>query len=194
MRYRAVLVLAMALVVLSPLSHLVQAGSPTEELRDRIERLYRASEAPGVVATASSEAATILDEIFDWPRMAEAGLRQHWQARTAAERAEFTRLFARVFRRAYLSQLHAVEASGFQYLGDSISGDHATVRTKIATKQGDAIEVTYALRLDGAGRWRAEDVHVQQVSLMENYRAQFNAVIGRSSYEGLVAKLRELGD
>lgn len=193
MPYRAVLILAVVLVALPLLPHRAGAGEPTEELRDRIERLYRASAAPGVVATASSEAATILDEIFDWARMAEAGLRQHWQARTDAERAEFTRLFARLFRRAYLSQIHAVDAGGFQYLGDSISDDHATVRTRIATKSG-ALEVFYVVRLDGAGRWRAEDVRIENVSLMENYRAQFNAVIARSSYQGLVSRLRELSE
>ena len=122
--------------------------------------------------------------------LAEASLRGHWQQRTAAERAEFTGLFADLFRRVYVSRIHVVDASKFQYLGDVIDRERATVKTKILTKQGSTIDVDYTVRLGDGQRWRVQDVRVEQVSLIDNYRTQFNTFIARTSYEALVQKLR----
>ena len=192
MSARLALVLVTLLLVLVRVPEGARAGEPTDQLRARIDRLYRVAQAPGPASDREGEAEKVLDEMFDWPRMAEIGLRQHWQKRTEAEHAEFTRLFRRLFQRAYLSRINLVDAAGFRYLGDSITNDRAIVQTTIATKRGSPLDVVYALRLDEAGSWRVEDVRVERVSLMESYHAQFDAIIARSSYEGLVAKLREV--
>jgi phospholipid transport system substrate-binding protein len=65
------------------------------------------------------------------------------------------------------------------------------VKTQILTKKGSAIDVQYAMRQDGE-RWRIDDVRVESMSLVENYRSQFDSVIARSSYDGFVAKLRDV--
>ena len=64
-----------------------------------------------------------------------------------------------------------------------------TVRTRIITKQGTPIPVDYRM-FQQSGQWRAYDALIEGVSLVGNYRTQFNAVIQRSSYEGLVKALR----
>jgi phospholipid transport system substrate-binding protein len=166
------------------------AGEPSDQIRAQIDRLYQAVQPGAPSSGGETEAATVLDQMFDWPRMAEAALGEHWQRRTAAERAEFTQLFARLFRRGYLSRINLVDTSKFQYPGDVITGDRALVRTQVVTRKGSTINVNYLTRLEDGRRWRVTDVQVERISLVGNYRTQFDAVVTRSSYEELVTRLR----
>jgi phospholipid transport system substrate-binding protein len=129
--------------------------------------------------------------MFDWKAMAQQSLRQHWEPRTPAEREQFTRLFADVFRQAYLARINLVETSKFRYLGDRITGGRATVDTRVTTKRGSEIAVVYVAAQDGGPQWRVEDVRVEGISLLDNYRTQFDAIITRSSYETLVKRLQD---
>jgi phospholipid transport system substrate-binding protein len=168
------------------------AGAPTNQLRADIDDLYRSAQASPASDARSDQVAgrVILDRMFDWTAMAEASLRGQWQKRTSAERAEFTQLFADLFARAYLTRIHLVDAMTFQYLGDTTAGDRATVRTKVLVKRGNAIDVDYVVRETNAPRWRVQDIRVESISLVDNYRVQFATIIARSSYEDLVQRLR----
>lgn len=188
---RRLLVAAATLALGAVAAGVGSAGEPTDQIRGNIDRVYAAVQRGG--PAGDREGAEILDEMFDWPRMSETALAKHWSQRTAAERAEFARLFGRVFRNAYLSRIHVVDASKFQYLGDVIRGDQATVKTTVFTRKGSSIGVEYVTRLEAAGKWRIEDVRVERVSLVNNYRVQFDTFITRSSYEALVNKLRDMG-
>jgi phospholipid transport system substrate-binding protein len=189
---RRALVLALLLALAAAAPAAARAGEPTDQVRARIDELYRTLQAPAATPRAERDAAGVLDRLFDWDRMAEAALRGHWQARTVAERAEFSRLFAELFRRAYVSRVHTVDASKFEYLGDAVEGNRATVRTKVFTSRGSSIDVDYAVRLVDGRQWRVHDVRVEQVSLVDNYRSQFDTFIARSSYPALVKKLRAM--
>jgi phospholipid transport system substrate-binding protein len=184
------LALAGLLVLASGVPEAVGAGEPTDQIRAQIDQLYQAVQQAAPSASGEIEAAKVLDQMFDWPRMAEAALGGHWPQRTAAERAEFTHLFARLFRRGYLSRIHLVDTSKFQYPGDVVTGDSALVKTQVFTKKGSTINVDYLTRLEEGRRWRVTDVQVERISLVGNYRTQFDAVVTRSSYEELVTKLR----
>ena len=102
------------------------------------------------------------------------------------------RLFAEVFERAYLSKIQLADAERFAYLGDTIERDHAVVRTRIITNNGTVIPVNYRARMIEGGTWRVHDLDVGGVSLVSNYRTQFNSIIGRSSYPELVNRLKAL--
>ena len=168
------------------------AGEPTNQLRADINALYRTVQASPTPSSPSTAAAgrAILDRMFDWTAMAQTSLSSQWQKRTPAERAEFTKLFADLFARAYLTRIHVVDAKNFEYLGDTIAGDRATVKTKVLLKQGGTIDVDYVLNATDAARWRVQDIRVESISLVDNYRAQFASIIARSSYDDLVQRLR----
>jgi len=190
MPHRSSLPVAAVLAIgLCALPASARAGEATDQIRVDIEQLYGAvREAPA--ANADREAAPVLDAMFDWSRMAETALGGHWRARSPAEREEFTKLFAGLFRRAYVSRIHLVDASSFQYLGDSVAGGRTIVKTRITTKKGSPLGVDYVTRLGAGQRWRVEDVRVEGISLMDNYRTQFDSIITRSSYAALVDRLR----
>jgi phospholipid transport system substrate-binding protein len=189
MRSPLFLALTALLVLVLGLVPPALAGEPTEQLRTDIGQVYKLLQQPNPSVAVQREAAAILDGMFDWRQMSETALRRHWAQRTPDEQAQFTQLFADLFRRAYLSRIHVIDASKFQYLDETIRGNEATVKTKVFTSRGSGINVDYALYLDTRQRWRVRDVRVEQISLVDNYRTQFDSIIAKSSYAELVRRL-----
>jgi phospholipid transport system substrate-binding protein len=171
------------------------AGAPTEQMQARIERVVRILEDPdmrqdGRLTERRAAIRKVANEIFDFRETSQRSLARHWQGRTASERDEFVTLFADLLERSYIGKIELYTGGDkIHFLGESLDGDQATVRTKIVTKQGTEIPVDYRMIRKG-DRWLAYDVAIEGVSLVANYRAQFNKIIQTSSYPGLVQKLR----
>jgi phospholipid transport system substrate-binding protein len=188
------LALVAAAVVLTT-SGAAWAGPPTDQLRGRVERVLRVLEDPTLkqeARTAERRAAirTIAFEIFDFRELSQRALARHWQARTPAERDEFVQLFADLLERSYVGKIELYSGGErIQYNAETIEGDQATVRTRIVTKGGTEIPVDYRMHRVG-DRWLVYDVSIEGVSLVSNYRAQFNKIIQTASFRGLVDKLK----
>jgi phospholipid transport system substrate-binding protein len=171
------------------------AGPPTEQLRGAIDRVLKTVEDPTLKAenktTERRQAVRkIANEIFDWGETAKRSLGRHWQARTEAEREEFVRLFGDLLERAYISKIELYGGEKITYTGESIDDSFAVVKTKIVTpKQGTEVPVDYRLLLRGE-RWLVYDVVIEGISLVSNYRTQFNKIIQSSSYQELVKKMK----
>ena len=191
---RVLLFFAMPVALLGYMSGVGAAGETIDRLRADIHELHRSVHQPAAAPTGVDQAAgrRIVDRMFDWPAMAEAALRDSWRHRTPTERAEFTRLFSDLFARAYLSRIHLVDATTFQSVGLTTVGDRMSVRATVFTRRGSAIDVDYILRATRPARWRVQDIRVESISLVDSYRAQFETFIARSSYEGLVQRLRAI--
>jgi phospholipid transport system substrate-binding protein len=193
LRRSALRVAVMTVLVVFPnLGRPVLAGEATDQIRTHIDQMYHLVARTGSTAESREAVRKLADRMFNWIAMAEGALGQHWRDRTPAERAEFVRLFADVFERAYLSKIQLADAERFAYLGDTSENDHSVVRTRISTNNGTVIPVNYRVRMTEGGTWRVYDLDVGGVSLVSNYRTQFNAIIGRSSFPELVNKLKAL--
>lgn len=192
MPYRWALALIGLIVGLVAPVHGAVAGEATDQLKSDISELYKlVSQGPDQPAGRDAQARrAIVDRMFDWSAMAQASLRDHWGQLSPADRTEFTRLFADLFARAYLTRVHLVDASKFQYLGETVTGDRGTVKTKIVTKRGTGLDVDYIVRATPARRWQIQDVQVESTSLVDNYRVQFDTIIAKSSYGELAVRLR----
>src|SRR5690348_2910483 len=85
------------------------AGAPTEQLRDRIERVLKVLDPEAKQDGRSEERRgairKIAEETFDFREISQRSLARHWQGRTPAERDEFMRLFADVLERSYIGQI-----------------------------------------------------------------------------------------
>ncbi len=191
----SLLPVVLILVLLLPLgtSRRALAAGATDYIRVRIEKIYDLLGGSEATAVPDRQAAAgkILDEMFDWTEMGKRSLGQYWNERTAAERAEFVRLFAALFQRTYLSRIELADREKFQYLDETVEGDTATVKTAVITKKGRQIPVDYLARRAG-DQWKVYDLGISGTSLVNNYRAQFTTLVARSSYQDLIAKLREL--
>ena len=170
------------------------AGAPTDQLQPAVEQVIRILDDPtlkgqgrGPERQRALRAAA--EEIFDWTEMSRRALGRHWADRTSTEQREFTELFRALIERAYGDRIDQYSGEKVRFAGDTMDGDQATVRTKVLTKSGQETSVDYRLLRTG-DRWRVYDVTVEGVSLVGNYRTQFNEVIRTSSYEELVKKLK----
>ena len=131
-----------------------------------------------------------VDERFDWEEMARRSLAAHWAKRTPEERKEFVPLFSDLLERTYMKKVEDYSGEKVLYEGETKDGDYAVVKVKIVTKQNKDILVEYRLKKEG-NNWLIYDVSILGVSLVNNYRTQFNSIISQSSYENLVKRLRE---
>jgi len=185
--------LAVAMSV-SVLVGAVEAGIPTDQLRDATDRVLKVLQDPALKQSASGDARrqqirSIADEIFDWRETGKRALARHWQARSPKEQEEFSALFSDLIERSYIGRIEQYSGERVVYTGDTVDGDQATVQTKLITKANTEIPIDYRMQKEG-DRWRAYDVVIEGVSLVGNYRAQFNRIIVQSGYGTLVSKLK----
>ena len=172
----------------------VWAGQPTDQLRTQIDRVVRVLEDPELkkeskVKARRAAVRKIANDIFDFSETAKRSLARHWPPRTPAEREEFIALFADLLERSYISKIEVYGGEKIGYLGETIDGDLATVRTKITTKQQTDIPIDYRMLRRGE-KWLVFDIIIEGVSLIANYRTQFNKIITTSSYQELVKKMK----
>jgi phospholipid transport system substrate-binding protein len=173
--------------------HGAWAGLPTDQLHDGVDRVIKILKDPdlrGDKRTDERRAAIskAADDIFDFAETAKRSLGQHWAQRTPAEREEFVRLFTELVQRTYVAKVDQYN-SEMTFRGDTIDGDHAIARTTLLLSKGSAMSLDYLMHQSG-DRWRVYDLIIDGISLVANYRAQFNKIIRTSSYEALVTTLR----
>ncbi|MGH7324712.1 MAG: MlaC/ttg2D family ABC transporter substrate-binding protein [Candidatus Rokuibacteriota bacterium] len=181
-----------AAVVTLITAHAVEAAAPTDQLRQHVDRVLKVLEDPAMKQAADRRAAAIrkiATEIFDFEEAAKRSLGPHWQARTPAERQEFVGLLTDLLERSYIGKIDLYQGEKIVYAGDAVEGDQATVRTKIVSKQGTEIPINYRMHQKD-GRWLVYDVSIEGVSLVANYRSQFNRIIQSGSWQDLVTRLR----
>lgn len=127
--------------------------------------------------------------IFDFTEMSRRALGAHWSQRTEAEKREFTALFSDLLERTYIGKIEGYSNEKIYYDEQTLDGDHATVKTRIITKKNVAIPILYRFIKTDRG-WAVYDVVIEGISLIGNYRTQFNKIIKTESYQGLVVRMK----
>ena len=131
-----------------------------------------------------------LDERFDWEEMARRSLAKYWAQRTEEEKKEFVNLFTDLLERTYMDKVvEGYSGEKIIYEGENIESDYGTLKVKIVTKKNTNIAVEYKLR-KGGDQWLIYDVSIEGVSLVNNYRAQFDSIMTKVSYANLAKMLR----
>ena len=193
MRFHHTAAITLLVIVLG--AAVALAGPPTDQLRAQVDRVIKILDDPALKskpAVRREQVRKIAEEIFDYPDTARRALGAHWNARTPQERDEFTRLFGDLLDRAYISKIELYQGEKVKWVGETVTNDDAVVKTTIQTKSGTEVPVDYRMHLKD-GRWRVYDVVIEGVSLVSNYRTQFNKIVQTESYDSLVQKLRARG-
>jgi phospholipid transport system substrate-binding protein len=168
------------------------AGAPTEQLKSKVDEVIKVLDDPALKNKATERherVKKLAEEIFDYPDTARRALGAHWNQRSPQEREEFTRLFADLLDRAYISKIDLYQGEKVKWVGEQVNDSDAAVKTTIQTKSGTDMPVDYKMHLKD-GRWRVYDVVIEGVSLVSNYRTQFNKIVQTESYDSLVQKLK----
>jgi len=135
-----------------------------------------------------------VNRFLDFRQLAKLALSKHWEERTPAERDQFVGILRELIERSYIKQLRSNVNYQVKYNSEQVDGDTARVLTAVQVKQDsgriDQVSVEYKMRrVDGA--WMVYDVITDDVSIVRNYRSQFNRIIKRKSYQALVQKMRK---
>jgi phospholipid transport system substrate-binding protein len=176
-------------------AHGAWAGPPTDQLRGGVDRVLEVLRDPQLSGDTRIDQrriaiSKVAGDIFDFGDMAKRALGQHWAERTPAERGEFVRLFTELIQRAYVSKVdqHAA-ATKMTFRGETVDDEYAVVKTTIPLSNGSTMPLDYRMH-STRDHWQVYDLNIDGISLVANYRAQFNRVIRTSSYGALVTKLK----
>jgi phospholipid transport system substrate-binding protein len=194
MRVRRALGLGLAALFVFVSAQEAVAGAATDQLKGAIDRVVAtldssALKGDGKVLERRAAVRKIANEIFDFNEIARRSLGRYWQPLTEPQRTEFVFLFGDLLERSYISKIELYGGEKIVYSGERVEADLATVSTRIMTKNGTEVPVDYRLFKRG-DRWMIYDVSVEGISLVSNYRTQFNKIIQTNGYNGLVEKMR----
>jgi phospholipid transport system substrate-binding protein len=188
------LALAAALLLVAHDPGRAWAGAPTDQLKAQIDRTIKILDdpelkKPGKERERRGAVRLVANDIFDFGETAKRSLARHWAARTQAERDEFVQLFTDLLERSYISKIELYGGEKIRFVGEATDPDGAIVKSRLVTKAETEIPIDYRMHLRGE-KWLVYDVLIEGVSLISNYRTQFNKIITTSSYQELVKKMK----
>lgn len=173
---------------LTPARAQTSAKAATQEFVNQALQILRDKQKS--VVEKRRELKPLIESRFDSSQMARSTLGYHWRSLTPDQRADFTKLFTAFIEAAYLDKVQ--DYAGQQVMfgqSRSLGEGYAAVDTTIVQAKGDPIPVTYLLEQSGSG-WKVYDVTVDNISIIANYRNQFNRVINQQGFPKLMADLR----
>jgi phospholipid transport system substrate-binding protein len=132
----------------------------------------------------------IINPIFDYEETAKRALGPHWRRLTPAQQREFVKLFRAFLEKVYSDRIDEYVGQDVVFGRESVEGDYAEINAKVISAKGEESSVIFKLRHAG-GKWLVYDAVVENISIVNNYRSQFDRVIRTSSYEELVKKIRD---
>jgi phospholipid transport system substrate-binding protein len=173
----------------------LRAGEPLELVKTAAERALHVLKDPKFKSPDNKKERIerlkeIINPIFDYEEMARRSLGSHWRRRSPAEQEEFYRLFRSFLEKIYSSKVDFYEGERIAFGRETIDGEYAQVESTVTDAKGMESPVVYRLKRTD-GKWKVYDAVVENISIVNNYRSQFDRVISKSSYEELRRMLKE---
>ena len=183
------------LLILGGTPVLSEAGEPTQQIKGTTDKIISILsdpllKRPEKATERKALVSRTVDERFDWEEMAQRSLARHWAPRSPEEKKEFVNLFRDLLERTYLDKVDDYSGEKVLYEGETIDGAYGVVKVKIVTVKSKEIPVEYRAKKKGTD-WLVYDISIEGVSLVNNYRAQFNSILVKSPFSELVKRLKE---
>lgn len=131
-----------------------------------------------------------VDGAFDWEEFSRRALGRHWSKRTDIEKKEFTALFKELIKRTYMEKSGQYSGGRVEFLDEGTDEKYGEVKSQLVSSSGTQTPVDYRL-MKKDGTWWVYDVYIEGVSLVSNYRSQFNDILIKSSFDELMKRLKE---
>lgn len=188
---------ARVLVLLSYLSLPVAsiAGSPMEQVRATVDRVLAIARTPNGKSKSQIDAqraqlVEVISPRFDFSEMAKRSLGRHWAGRTLEEQREFVKVFAVLMGKSYADHIESYTTQKVLYIREKRDRNYAQVDTKIVAETGSPWSINYRLHSVDT-EWKIYDLVIEDISVVGNYRSQFDRIIARSSFAELVRTMKE---
>lgn len=172
----------------------VFAISPSDQLKETINRIIGVlQDRNGAVEIDRSKhregLRQVLSRRFDFKEMAKMSLGAHWNRRPESQQ-EFVAVFSDFVESSYLIKMESLSNTKIIYVREQVDRALAQVDTRIVPSKGDEIPILYKLRLVGS-EWKIYDVLIDNISLVENYRSQFNRILASATFDDLIKILQQ---
>lgn len=177
--------LTLALLLAAPTT---DARSALEVTKSVLEKTREIVASPRTHDDKLGALDALLRDFLDTEVMAREALGAHWTDFSRAQQREFLGLFRELFHRTYVQKLLLFERPDFAYDRQELDPDGARVETRILTPK-DEFKVSYRMRME-AGRWRATDIQIEDLSLTANFKRQLDHLLRGASPEALLDRLR----
>ncbi len=174
----------------------VFAGAPTEQIRSAINQGVEVLtntrlDSKRQKAGAIDRLREIVFPLFDFREMAKRSLGPYWRRISSQQQDQFVTAFTELLEKTYADKIDLYDGQKVAYTGESIDGNFAAVSTKVIGKD-QSYSVDYKLQLED-GKWKIYDIVAENISLVNNYRAQFNHVLANSSFDDLMQRIKAKG-
>jgi len=172
-----------------------RAGEPLDLVKTAVDKAIQVLRDPQLKTSEKKKERLerlkeVIDPIFDYEEIARRSLGRHWRRRTPAEQEEFAQLFRAFLERIYSDKVGLYEGEKIVFGRETVDGDFAQVESIVINAKKEQTAVVYRLWRSG-GKWKVYDAVIENVSIVNNYRAQFDRVISKSSYEDLKKMLKD---
>jgi phospholipid transport system substrate-binding protein len=171
------------------------AGAPTDQTKQTVDKVFAIISDPNLKSPSKqqerrAQLRQIIYPRFDFSEMAKRSLGPHWGKQSPQEQQEFVRVFTDLLEASYVDQIESANGDKIVYGREQIDGDNAEVFTKVLTNKGEEVPIAYKLHRVGSD-WKVYDVVVEDISLVNNYRSQFNRILANASFDDLLRRLQE---
>jgi phospholipid transport system substrate-binding protein len=183
-----------AIFILSGAS-LFAAVKPIDEIRVAVTKAIQILKEPGMKSQHERKEVVeqfrkTVEPIFDFREMAKRSLGPHWRDLTSEEQQAFVPLFKDFLSKAYLGRITAYKGKKVLFTRETLDKEYGEVDTNASAENGDQVPFVYLLKRTD-GNWKVYDMIIDNVSIVNNYRAQFDRVISHSSYQELVKRIKQ---
>ena len=171
------------------------AGAPLNTVQANVNKVLDVLRDPKLKAESAKEIKKaklrlIYDEMFDKVELSRRTLTRNWNSLNSAQRQEFVQLFKQVLEKAYIDRILAYSNEKIIFEKETIlSGNQAEIQSRFVTASKE-IPISYRVILKD-GVWKVYDIVVENVSLVQNYRTQFNDILTKNTPEQLLEILRK---
>jgi phospholipid transport system substrate-binding protein len=128
---------------------------------------------------------------FNFQSMTALAMGQSWNKASGEQKKQLTEEFKTLLVRTYASALAAYSEQKFDYrpLRAKPTDTDVTVQVRVIQSGAQPVPIDYSMEKTGAG-WKVYDVMVGGVSLVANYRTEFNGTVRASGVDGLIKNLQ----
>ena len=187
------LVVALSLLLLVLGAAPVQAATPLETVRTEVNKVLEVLRNKSLKEEAKREKLRgLYAEMFDQEELSRWCLGRNWNKLSEAQRKEFLPLFQQVLEKTYGDRILAYSDEKILFDREvPISKGRVEVQTRVMTTKSKEVPFNYRVFLNKSGTWKVYDVVVENVSLVMNYRSQFNEILAKGTPEELLEIFRK---
>jgi phospholipid transport system substrate-binding protein len=187
-----VLLLAVTVFIFGSGAYSAAIEGPMEQLQKSVDEILRILQSEELKRPENKDERkqrilNVVTDMFDFREMAKSSLAQSWNNLTPEEQDTFVGLFTRLVEQRYIGKIDSYSDQKVVYKKQLVKGDNAMIYTDIVDKD---LEIPIIYRLEeNKGKWLIYDLKIENVSLIVNYRRDFDSIIRKEQFAGLVEKI-----